>query len=576
MESICLNMIVKNEAHVIKETLENILNYIPLSYYVISDTGSTDNTIEVIKTFFNSKNIKGEIYSDEWKDFGYNRSLALQHAYKKTKYLLIFDADDKIFGKFPLLKDLNLDSYHFKFGLGVTYKRLLLVNNYLKWEFIGVLHEYISCIDKKNFSSGIIDGDYYVESGKTGSRSKDPEKYSKDAIILENAFYESEKNNSHLKIRYAFYCAQSYRDSNNKENAIKWYKKRAELKDWEQEVYFSYFMIGNLYNDLKETEKAFYYWNLAIEIDKERYESIYQIISHLRQNNFHSLAYNYYLMIQNKNIDLNNKLFVFYPIYEYQLDYEMIFIFFYQKKYKEGIENTIKLLKIFNSLPLDIKFNIIQTTLFFLDFLEFDLSFNELYLNFVRDLFIFCKKNNIRFMPIYNEKIKITVDKLTSLYKNFNNDKVLKIVNKKNKSDKKIKVFLSITSCKRYDLFEKTIDSILICFKDIELIDYFFCVDDNSSKEDRKKMLTKYPFFKYYFKKEEEKGHLSSMNIIFNKMKELKPKYWIHLEDDWLFVKPYNYVKKSIDFLEKYREQNERKYLNRKARKEAAAAQQTV
>ena len=37
-----------------------------------------NNTIEIIETFFKDKNIKGEIYNDEWKDFGYNRTLALK------------------------------------------------------------------------------------------------------------------------------------------------------------------------------------------------------------------------------------------------------------------------------------------------------------------------------------------------------------------------------------------------------------------------------------------------------------------------------------------------------------------
>jgi hypothetical protein len=35
-------------------------------------------------------------------------------------------------------------------------------------------------------------------------------------------------------------------------------------------------------------------------------------------------------------------------------------------------------------------------------------------------------------------------------------------------------------------------------------------------------MLKNYPFFKFYFKKDNEKGHLTSMNIIWDKLKELK------------------------------------------------------
>jgi glycosyltransferase involved in cell wall biosynthesis len=52
----CLNMIVKNEAHVICETFDNLLKFIPFDYWVISDTGSTDNTQNLICEYFSKKN----------------------------------------------------------------------------------------------------------------------------------------------------------------------------------------------------------------------------------------------------------------------------------------------------------------------------------------------------------------------------------------------------------------------------------------------------------------------------------------------------------------------------------------
>ena len=47
--TICLNMIVKNESHIITKTLENLTRYVDFDAYYISDTGSTDNTKELIK-----------------------------------------------------------------------------------------------------------------------------------------------------------------------------------------------------------------------------------------------------------------------------------------------------------------------------------------------------------------------------------------------------------------------------------------------------------------------------------------------------------------------------------------------
>ena len=55
MVSICLNMIVKNESHVILETLQKLTAKVKFNHYIISDTGSDDNTPEIIKNYFNEK-----------------------------------------------------------------------------------------------------------------------------------------------------------------------------------------------------------------------------------------------------------------------------------------------------------------------------------------------------------------------------------------------------------------------------------------------------------------------------------------------------------------------------------------
>jgi len=52
IKTICLNMIVKNEEHIIADTLKNLCSYINFDYWVISDTGSTDNTKKLICDFF--------------------------------------------------------------------------------------------------------------------------------------------------------------------------------------------------------------------------------------------------------------------------------------------------------------------------------------------------------------------------------------------------------------------------------------------------------------------------------------------------------------------------------------------
>ena len=140
--TICLNMIVKNESHVLLNTFKNILEHIAIDYWVISDTGSTDGTQDLIKNFFKDQNIKGELYEDKWVDFSTNRNLALKHAFGKTDYLFIFDADDSISGNLKL-ENLTAEGYYLNFGPDVFYQRLLLINNKKQFQFIGVLHEIL-------------------------------------------------------------------------------------------------------------------------------------------------------------------------------------------------------------------------------------------------------------------------------------------------------------------------------------------------------------------------------------------------------------------------------------------------
>ena len=113
--TICLNMIVKDESHIIKGTLEMLCNKINFDYWVICDTGSTDDTPKIITDFFKQKKIKGELHNEKWVNFAHNRTSALEKAYKKTDLLLVFDADDELHGNFNFPQEVSFDEYNMKF-----------------------------------------------------------------------------------------------------------------------------------------------------------------------------------------------------------------------------------------------------------------------------------------------------------------------------------------------------------------------------------------------------------------------------------------------------------------------------
>ena len=57
--TLCLNMIVKNESKIIRRLMESVAPIIDT--YCICDTGSTDDTADIITNFFEEKNIQGKV-----------------------------------------------------------------------------------------------------------------------------------------------------------------------------------------------------------------------------------------------------------------------------------------------------------------------------------------------------------------------------------------------------------------------------------------------------------------------------------------------------------------------------------
>jgi len=108
-------------------------------------------------------------------------------------------------------------------------------------------------------------------------------------------------------------------------------------------------------------------------------------------------------------------------------------------------------------------------------------------------------------------------------------------------------ITITMTSCRRLELFKRTVNSFLQCCEDLELIDRWICIDDNSNPEDRKEMSTLYPFIEYIWKRPEQKGHAESLNIL---LQTVDTPFRFHMEDDWRFVIRMPYLRMCLSVLE--------------------------
>lgn len=345
--SLCFGSMCKNEENVIIDTLNCVYKYI--DYWVICDTGSTDNTCKLIQDFFTEKNIPGELWLDGWTSFEINKSLLFDRCYNKSDFLLHLDADDWLVGDFNVddLYNTCADKYSFNLKRGsLIWSATVLYNNRIKWKYVGVAHNIIVCLNKTNIteSTHFIRDGTWIDAEERGVRKMDPEKYIKDASFLKDQFFKVLYDDPYgITNRSAFYCAQSYMDAKHYKEAIQWYKLYTILKNtWIEELFESHMRISRCMMHLKmEDEQIINQMNKAINIFSDRAEPYYILGKYFNDNSKTDLGYKYLKIAQNQNINSVMKkytLFVNRFNYGKYINDELAVSCYWTKRYTEGLE----------------------------------------------------------------------------------------------------------------------------------------------------------------------------------------------------------------------------------------------
>jgi tetratricopeptide (TPR) repeat protein len=325
--TLCLNMIVKNESKIITRLLESVFPLIDT--YCICDTGSTDNTVEIIETFFRNRSIQGKIVREPFRDFGYNRSFALKQCegLPNADFVLLLDADMilRITQKIPLkeIKKLLLEGDAFFLFQGTEsfyYKNVRIVRNNRDVKYWGVTHEYVK--SPEGFVYQVISREdlFIIDIGDGGSKV---DKFARDIVLLKKGLEELPEND-----RYLFYLANSYKDTQQYDLAIETYKRRIAVGGWHEEIWYSNYNIGNCYKNQNKWEQAIYYYLEAFQHYPKRIENLYEIVHYYRENTKYHLAYQFYVMAVNSRNKIENYDFLFLKkdVYDYKIDYEFTVI----------------------------------------------------------------------------------------------------------------------------------------------------------------------------------------------------------------------------------------------------------
>ena len=291
---LCLVMIVKNEEDTMERCLRAVSPFI--KYWVIVDTGSTDNTKEVINKTMEELGIPGELHERPWVNFEVNRTESLELAKGKCDYRWIIDADDTFHTENPSINPfagLNKepDCYQILYKLNsLQYHRAQIVRSDQKWVYKGVLHEYLHLEDKENITQSIVPNSYVIADISPLKRASSlEEKYSNDAKILEDALVKEPDN-----ARYQFYLAQSYRDSEQLEKSVEAYQKRVDMGGWEEEVYYSMYMVAKIKEKMgTPDDEIISLYSKAWEYRPNRLECAFHVMRKLRAQSRFLLSFAY-------------------------------------------------------------------------------------------------------------------------------------------------------------------------------------------------------------------------------------------------------------------------------------------
>lgn len=324
-KTLCLVMIVRNEAKIIERCLNRVKDHI--DYWVIVDTGSDDETMDLIRKTLAA--VPGELHQRPWVNFGVNRSESLALAKGKADYLLLCDADEQIifspeFDASTLDKDGYMLSYQGANDYAVTY----LIRGDLNWRFVGVTHEYITC--DKAYSREKINTISILDLKDGGFKA---DKFERDIRLLTQGLIDEPDN-----ARYQFYLANSYRDIQNYEKAAEWYQKRIASGGWKEEVTVAYENLGAAYESLKQSALALHAWLKGYDYNPKRLECLYRAVRLLRIENNPRLAYHLAMLGKKIPYPKNDLLFIKRLNYELDIYYEISICAYYVQDFKSSYE----------------------------------------------------------------------------------------------------------------------------------------------------------------------------------------------------------------------------------------------
>jgi len=290
-----LCIMVKNAGPQFEDMLTQNMHLI--DKWTILDTGSTDDTINIINRVLTGKK-KGELFQEPFINFRDSRNRLLELAGQDCKYIIMLDDTYVIQGDLrAFLNEINGDQIATSFTLYIQsddtiYGSNRIIKSKSGLKYVHKIHEVIT--DKDNINIVIPKDHSFIDD----KRFDYMEKRTQDRKQLDlKLLYEEVEENPHDPRAY-YYLAQTYNLLEDYEKAFFYFTKRTEFTNsgFVQELVDALFesaRIANFKLNKPWTECEELY-NKCYKVDESRPESLYFIgIHYYLENNF-SKAFTYF------------------------------------------------------------------------------------------------------------------------------------------------------------------------------------------------------------------------------------------------------------------------------------------
>lgn len=272
--TICLAMMVHNEAHYLQRVWDNIGHRLDAACLIIRPEYD-DNSLEVAQDVFH--NVPNKILSlpdptNPHRGFDTSRQELTDLARTfDTDYVLWTDPDNPIIGVIPnVLTEQYYEIQHHAQGGSLVWWATHLVRKDAKFKWLFRVHELIDVFDPPQELHKITS--CYIDHSEVGGDKN-------RALNLYIPLLLEDHKENPLEPRTVFNLGRSYALAEDWDNAIKYYTMRLGLKGFDEERYYSLYQIGIILRHLKQYKDAEMWLMRAFSYRPSRREAYRELIS---------------------------------------------------------------------------------------------------------------------------------------------------------------------------------------------------------------------------------------------------------------------------------------------------------